>query len=264
MWDSNVTRALKIISLDKPLLFMGLVVIYCFSLPMPIAAFAQSSSADSMVFTLDSALRGSEGELLTFTGDPPQPCIPPVWQPINPSELSYNIDTQGCHFKFHIHQAVIGEATGARLVGFLTLTVTNHSPAEQTPLFWTAWRHVETVDDPGQTSGILLRSANGTTAQSKAPSPWNSQWAWHFKERSFLHNQNIVYVVTQDNAWQQERWVRLEQIPYKDIQSHSVLGFRKFSATIAPKQTIQLEIAVPHTPAQIDDDAFLEALTKSP
>ena len=102
--------------------------------------------------------------------------------------------------------------------------------------------------------GISLGNQRGESGILPGePAAWNPRWVWFFEDKFFMREKDIIYSIFLNEGWKEEMWVRLPEIPYKDLVPESVAGYRQFKKTLPSKSNGETHLigSVSATPCSI-------------
>ncbi len=230
-----------------------------------ISAVQQESVSVGMVVTLNSALRGTEGELLPSIGLEPRAIAPAMWLPSASQSISCSTQENGCRYDFRFSQSTIGRSTSALKTGVLDVTVTNVSKSNAAANYWVAWRCAPAGMPDVSTEGFLLETAKPAKLSKRLRIPtWNPASVWLFQGTDFLCGDRIVYSASEGRGWKRETWVRRTGHSYKDLTENSILGYTRFQQTFVPGASSSVRVIVPYRPLPKANRSRLEPLFHKP
>lgn len=216
---------------------------------------------NGMILTPESAFRAAEGELLTSIGSQKSRVTPFQWQTLPNGVVRYTTQDQGIQYVFEVLQADIkrsAEPTAAR-AGLLSVTASNSLQDEQTAVLWIEWRN-ESKPAANGMQGLLLDSSrqNPTVPYIRS---WNSKWPWLFYKNALLRDRWIVYYVPDQAGWEEEHWIRKNEGQFHDLAPDSIVGVRRYAATLAGSKKVSLQIWVPFIPISFNEFPALSSST---
>jgi len=215
-----------------------------------------------MLLTPDSCLRGAEGELMPWVGNPPSRITPPAWQSSSAGIIEFATLQDGCRYHLSISQTQINAGTETLAVGILDVTAVNLTPTDLTSTVWISWRQASLQwPSLGGWRGFLVNPNPAFHPSSlSSENPWNPAWTWYFRDQAFVRNQEIVYWVPLFLGWDMETTVRLSELPYRDVMPETPVGFSRFTSKLRPNARLTLRVWVPYKPIPLERRGLLETL----
>ncbi len=209
--------------------------------------------SSGMVVTPDTALRGAEGELLIFIGDPPRSLTPFMLRSAAKGTIACSTRETNCRYDFQFSQTIIDKATDELKVGVLDITAINPSSAKTDAAVWASWRFDSDIIHKSYGFALDAKDHPEETA-IRYEAVWNPASTWCFTDRGFVCNEKFLYYISKSLGWDKQTWVRRILKPYKDLNSNSIVGVSYFKISLDPKAQAAIQLLVPYKPLPVTQE----------
>ena len=217
--------------------------------------------SSGMVVTPDNALRGAEGELLLFIGDPPRSLTPFMLRSTAKGTVACSTREKNCRYNLQFSQSIIDKATAAIKIGVLDITAINPSSAKTNAAVWASWRFDPEIVH--KSHGFALDSKDHPQESAiRYETVWNPASTWCFIDRGFIRNEKFVYYISKSLGWEKQTWVRRISRPYNDLNANSMVGISYFKRVLEPKAQAAIQLLVPYKPLPENQEKRLERFSK--
>ena len=205
------------------------------------------------------------GELMFFTGNPPEPVNQRVktlkkgYLPI----VQYDFGRQGFTYSFTMFAATLDGMPAGPLVNFVQVHVRNNVPRTSTAFFSLGVRYQNDVNTETGTGDNRFRrpaTAARLGEYSQAGVEFSPKWRYGFAKDAFIRDGKVMYLYPSDA--QAERMFTLKGSSNDTLstteRSLSILpttpvGIVQYRITLAPGKERVLEFRMPYDPIPADD-----------
>ena len=232
----------------------------------PVDVVGMADSREGTEITPEGYLYTGYGELLFFTGSPPQPVnqrVKTLYRGHLPA-IQYSFVQEGVEYSLTIFAFSLDGNPESKLINFIRVRFENLSQDPRTVYWWVGTRYTaESNDTRGVPDHRFRRPVEAVRPgfyeqEGEAFSP---EWEYIFRDGMMLRDGKVFYFFPEDLA--HSKWITLKR-PYKEAHKNPYIlpttpvGLVKYEISLEPEEKKSIDLKMPYSPVALEDDSCID------